>query len=189
MVSELAAVNADFKSKSKAKTPASRWRFLVVFLTVQAVLFTAELWQPVRSTIVDPFTASLALVSGFLMSLFDSQVATQGIYISSLRNDFILRIEAGCNGVEPMIILTAAIVAFSASIKEKAVGLIFGFLGIQGINIIRIISLFYIGQWSMTAYEWAHLYVWQALILIDAFVIWILWVRYLNREQEQPAFT
>lgn len=175
------------KDKMSYKSPASRWRFLLVFLTVQGVLFTLELLQPVRDAIIDPFTSALAMISGLTIALFDSDVTTQGIYISSLRNDFILRIEAGCNGVEPMIILTAAIVAFSATFKEKLIGLIFGFVGIQGINIIRIISLFYIGQWSMAAYEWAHLYIWQALILIDAFVIWILWVRYLNREQEDSC--
>lgn len=172
-------------SKSKSvdgSPPASRWRFLLIFLLVQAGLFAVELLQPVREAVIVPFTASLAWLSGMLITLFDTQVLTQGIYIESLRNDFILRIEAGCNGVEPMIILAAAIIAFPASFKHKIIGLALGFVGIQGINIIRIITLFYIGQWSMQAYEWAHLYIWQALILIDAFAIWVLWVRYLNRE-------
>lgn len=174
-------------SQEPQDPPASRWRFLFVFLIVQAILFTVELLQPIRDTVINPFTASLAWISGKLMAIFDSQVHTQGIYIQSLRNDFILRIEAGCNGVEPMIILTAAIVAFAATFKQKLIGLVLGFVGIQGINIIRIISLFYIGQWSMVAYEWAHLYIWQALILIDAFVIWILWVRYLHRDSSPLA--
>ncbi len=164
--------------------PASRWRFLFLFLTIQIVLFTLELLQPVRDAIIDPFTESLAWIAGAVMALFDDQLSIQGIYIQSLRKDFTLRIEAGCNGVEPMIILAAAIIAFPSSFRQKLIGFAIGFVGIQSINIVRIITLFYIGQWSMQAYEWAHLYIWQALILLDAFVIWILWVRYLHREEQ-----
>ena len=45
----------------------------------------------------------------------------------------------------------------------------------------RIISLFYLGQWNMTAFEWAHLYIWQALIMLDVLIVWLIWVRQINR--------
>ena len=50
---------------------------------------------------------------------------------------------------------------------------------VQGLNLVRIISLFYLGQWSMTAFEWFHLYIWQALIILDALVVWLVWLKYL----------
>jgi hypothetical protein len=28
-------------------------------------------------------------------------------------------------------------------------------------------------------FEWAHLYVWQALIMLDVLIVWLLWVRTL----------
>mgnify|MGYP003693538809 CR=1 FL=1 len=46
----------------------------------------------------------------------------------------------------------------------------------QGLNIVRVISLFYLGQWNMQVFEWAHLYVWQALIMLDVLVVWLVWV-------------
>ena len=49
----------------------------------------------------------------------------------------------------------------------------------QGLNIVRVISLFYLGQWNMKVFEWAHLYVWQALIMLDVLVVWLVWVRML----------
>ena len=51
----------------------------------------------------------------------------------------------------------------------------------QGLNIIRVISLFYLGQWSYRVFEWAHLYVWQALIMLDVLIVWLVWVRLLPR--------
>jgi hypothetical protein len=44
---------------------------------------------------------------------------------------------------------------------------------------VRIISLFYLLQWNKEWFEWAHLYIWQALIILDALIIFILWIRWL----------
>jgi hypothetical protein len=44
-----------------------------------------------------------------------------------------------------------------------------------------VISLFYLGQWNMQVFEWAHLYVWQALIMLDVLIVWLIWVRTLPR--------
>jgi hypothetical protein len=40
-----------------------------------------------------------------------------------------------------------------------------------------IISLFYLGQWRMDVFEFAHLYLWQALIMLDVLVVWLIWIR------------
>ena len=48
---------------------------------------------------------------------------------------------------------------------------------VQVANILRIISLFYLGQWRMDAFEFAHLYLWQGLIMLDVLVVWLIWVR------------
>jgi hypothetical protein len=29
------------------------------------------------------------------------------------------------------------------------------------------------------AFEWFHLYLWQALIILDALVVWLIWLRTL----------
>lgn len=45
------------------------------------------------------------------------------------------------------------------------------------LGLVRIVSLFYLGQWDMKWFEWAHLYAWQALIMIVALIVWMLWLR------------
>lgn len=98
-------------------------RFFLLFLTIQAVLFVLELWQPVREAVIIPFTGELAALSAWLIGLFDDGVVSSGIVLTHAPNNFAVRIEAGCNGVEAMIILIAAILAFPASWKHKAIGL------------------------------------------------------------------
>ncbi len=162
-------------------------RFLLLFLLLQAVLFGVEILQPVQQAVILPWTNVLAVISGWLMSFFDENVLIAGKVISSQTSDFAVSIEPGCNGVEAMIILLAAILAFPAPWGYKLKGLLWGFIAIQGMNLIRIISLFYLGQWSKELFDWAHLYIWQALIMLDALVVFLIWIRYLPGDKADPG--
>jgi exosortase H (IPTLxxWG-CTERM-specific) len=115
------------------------------------------------------------------VQFFDANVTAYANVIQSTTNGFGVAIQPGCNGVEACIILIAAIVAFPAPRRPKLIGLGIGILAVQAVNILRIVSLFYLGQWNMQWFEFAHLYLWQALIMLDVLAVWLLWVRYLAR--------
>jgi exosortase H (IPTLxxWG-CTERM-specific) len=153
-------------------------RFLAIFVAVQIALFSLEMLEPVRRAVVDPWTNALAAGSVWLVSTFDAKVVASGAVLRSLGNGFAVEIQAGCNGVEACITLAAAILAFPATWRHRALGLALGFVAVQALNVVRIVSLFYLGQWSMRAFEVAHLYLWQALILVDALAVFIVWARY-----------
>lgn len=154
-------------------------RFSILFIVLLLGLFVIEVLQPVQQHVVLPFTAGLADISVFIIRLFDSGVGSAGKVITDIESGFAVSIEPGCNGVEALIVLFAAIFAFPASFKHKLIGFSIGFVAIQALNLVRIISLFYLGQWNMTWFEWFHLYLWQALIILDALVVWLIWLRKL----------
>ena len=161
-------------------------RFTIIFLVLILGLFTLELYQPINDLVITPFTSLLAVVSTFIMQLFDSDVISQGVIISSKSNTAnAVKIAAGCNGVEAVIILFAAIFAFPSKFIHKIYGFVLGFFGIQILNVVRIISLYYLLQWDKNWFDWFHLYLWQALIILDALVIWLLWLRYLPKRENQ----
>jgi exosortase H (IPTLxxWG-CTERM-specific) len=152
-------------------------RFFIIFLIIQGVLFTLELLEPVRVLFVIPFTEMIAHLSAWIVQLFDSNVISQGILLQDRKTGFAVSIESGCNGIEAALVLIAAILAYPAPWKHKIIGLIAGLLAIQILNLVRIISLFYLGQWNQQAFEWAHLYVWQGLIMLDALIVFLIWLR------------
>ena len=161
-------------------------RFFLLFLLIQGVLFAAELTQPIQQALVIPFTESIAGLSAWLVHLFDDQVLSYGVTLWDRQSGFGVSIEAGCNGVEAMIVLVAAIVAFPTRWRHKLIGIAIGVVAIQAMNLLRIISLFYLGQWSQTAFEWGHLYVWQALIMLDVLIVFLVWLRFLPSAQPPP---
>ena len=162
-------------------------RFFILFVVMLAVLFGLELTPWVQDWFVVPWTSALASISTSIVTLFDGNIEATGKIMRSTTNGFAVSIEAGCNGVEAMLVLLAAMLAFPASWKRKAVGLVIGILAVQLLNILRVISLFYLGQWNYDVFEWAHLYVWQALIMLDVLVVWLIWVRRVPRIDDSGA--
>jgi exosortase H (IPTLxxWG-CTERM-specific) len=154
-------------------------RFFVAFLVLLALLFGLELTPWAQRWFVEPWTMALAQISTSLVTLFDSGVRATGKVIESTTNGFAVSIEAGCNGVEATIVLIAAMLAFPAPWRHRLFGMAIGIVAVQGLNIVRVISLFYLGQWNRDVFEWAHLYVWQALIMLDVLIVWLVWVRTL----------
>jgi exosortase H (IPTLxxWG-CTERM-specific) len=154
-------------------------RFFVLFTVLLVGLFTLEILQPAEKYVILPFTSFVADISVWIIQAFDDNVMAISNVIRDKTTGFGVRIERGCNGVEAVIILFAAIFAFPAPIKHKLVGFVIGFFAIQGLNLVRIVSLFYLGQWNQVAFEWFHLYLWQALIILDALVVWLIWLRTL----------
>lgn len=154
-------------------------RFFTLFAVILFALFALELTPPAQSAVVIPWTDALARISAGVVTIFDPHVIAFGKILQSTKNGFAISIEAGCNGIEAAIILVAAMLAFPAPWKHRAIGILAGLAAVQALNIVRVVSLFYLGQWNFKAFEWAHLYLWQALIMLDALIVWLLWIRAL----------
>ena len=152
-------------------------RFALLFAIIVTALFAAELTPPAQNAVVIPWTEGLARLSAGLVTVFDPQVVSHGKVLQSTRNGFAVSIEAGCNGIEAALILIAGMLAFPAPWKHRLIGIAIGLLAVQALNVVRVVSLFYLGQWSQSAFEWAHLYLWQALIMLDVLIVWLIWVR------------
>jgi exosortase H (IPTLxxWG-CTERM-specific) len=158
---------------------AGMTRFFVLFLVILVALFAAELTAPVQNALVIPWTEALARISAAAVTLFDPHVTAYGRILQSTTSGFAVSIEAGCNGIEAAIVLIAAMLAFPAPWKHRAIGVVAGLFAVQVLNIVRVISLFYLGQWNMQVFEWAHLYLWQMLIMLDVLIVWLIWIRTL----------
>jgi len=162
-------------------------RFFILFTVLLVGLFTLEILQPAEKYVILPFTSFIADVSVWIIQSFDDNVQAISNVIRDKTTGFGVRIERGCNGVEAVIILFAAIFSFPAPIKNKVIGFVIGFFAIQALNLVRIVSLFYLGQWNQVAFEWFHLYLWQALIILDALVVWLIWLRTLPQAKARRA--
>lgn len=164
-------------------------RFAILFVVILLGLFALELTPPGQA-VVGPWTDLVARASTAVIRAFDGSAQSLGNMVYSPATGFAMVIMAGCNGVEAMLVLLAGILAYPSTWRMKLIGLAVGAVAIQSLNLVRIVSLYYLGQWDMKWFEWAHLYAWQALIMLDALIVWMLWMRAIPAPAEpgpQPA--
>lgn len=162
-------------------------RFFLTFIVLQLTLFGINMLGVVQQHVVLPWTALLARGCASLVTLFDASAAAAGKVLWNTVSGFGVSIEPGCNGIEACIVLFAAVIAFPSTWRHKLVGLAAGFVAVQGLNVVRVISLFYLGQWNTQVFNFAHEYLWQALIMLDVLVVWLLWVRAGSKSPESSG--
>ena len=159
-------------------TVATLWRrpeirFLVLFLVILSVSFTVIALRPVNDAFVDPYTALVARMSGQALRLLGEDATVSGCVLSSPR--FAVTIYNGCNGLITSLIFVSGVLAFPASWRAKAVGVIGGLIAIQLINLVRIVSLFYIGIFLPRFFNESHIFVWQSIVILAGVSLWIVW--------------
>jgi exosortase/archaeosortase family protein len=84
----------------------------------------------------------------------------------------------GCNGLITSLIFISGVLAFPATWRSKLAGVIGGLLSIQIINLVRIISLFYIGVYFPKYFSQSHIFIWQSVVILAGVSLWIAWAHH-----------
>jgi len=161
------------KLRDAISTPSGR--FIVLYLVILSVGFFVLALRSVNEHVVNPYTTFVAHEARVVLNLLGENAEVRGQLLTSPR--FSVAIYNGCNGLEAILIFVAGVLAFPARWPRKLGGVLLGLLAIQLVNIVRIVSLFYIGVYAPSAFSASHVYVWQSLIIVYAVVLWVVWVR------------
>lgn len=163
-------------------------RFLLVFCATALLGFALQTMPWVDSHIVGRFISANVYIAGETVRLLGGMAEVINTILRDPVSGFSVRVASGCSGLEAVVLLVAGMVAFPASWSERIAGWVVGAFAILSLNLVRIISLFYLGQYSKAWFDWAHLYAWDVIIMIDGMVIFFLWIRWLSRNERPNAF-
>ncbi|MDP6076555.1 MAG: archaeosortase/exosortase family protein [Acidimicrobiales bacterium] len=112
------------------------------------------------------------------INLFGGSTTVSGTLIIS--DNFVANVVAECTAIGPIILYIGAVVAYPASKRAKLAGVAAGAVVLTAVNLVRIISLFWIGEAYPEYLDVAHLLVWQTAIILLAIIMWLLWVGRLS---------
>jgi exosortase H (IPTLxxWG-CTERM-specific) len=158
-------------------------RFVVLFPAWLLAGF-GLLFAPFTRPAIDRGTALLVELSALLVRLLGGHAAAQSDILRNPTSGFSIRVMDTCNASNVTVLLWAAILAFPAPWTAKGKGLAGGTVAIHVLNLLRIVSLFYLGQVSEKWFEIAHLYVWESLIVLFTLVIFWFWVQHTYRSAD-----
>jgi exosortase H (IPTLxxWG-CTERM-specific) len=84
-----------------------------------------------------------------------------------------------CAGLLEFMMFAAAVVAYPAKWGSRLIGLLLAIPIVFGFNVFRIMGLVVIGKYQPTLFHFAHVYLWQATMVLMIAGLWIAWVRFV----------
>jgi exosortase/archaeosortase family protein len=126
------------------------------------------------------YLSTYAHLAGAAISLFDPSVHVVGTrIIGRMTMDFAL----SCDAMDVYILFAAATVAFPTRWRRRAIALVFSFAAMVCLNVLRILSLFYLGMYFPSKFDLFHLQIWPAVIVMVASAAFLGWARSIRPER------
>ena len=113
-------------------------------------------------------------ITGFLLKVVGFSVQTQGNILSL--SHFSVEIVGECTGLYEMLIFLAAVIAYPSGWKKKLIGAGLGIPLLYLINIIRMMFITVVGNWSPRTFDFMHMYFWQVAMILIILSVWVLWI-------------
>ena len=154
-------------------------RFVVLFALFISAFQLACVTPFMKDTVFPSYLRVNARMSAAILGVFEESLTVVGKRISSPRGALV--IERGCDAIEPSALFLAGVLAFPAAFAIKLPGMLIGTVCLMVLNLVRIISLFYVQIYYPRAFHTMHVDVWQSLFVFLAIAAWVLWALWATK--------
>jgi len=154
-------------------------RFGLTFGLVTAIYYVLALTPWVDGDLFPAYLRANAWVSNALLNWLGQSCQADGTTIRSPQ--FAITIKRGCDALEPSWLFCAAVLAFPAPWRRRLPGMAVGVAAILTLNLVRIVSLYFIGIHFPGFFETMHLEIWPVVFIIVALLLWFVWISWSRR--------
>jgi len=148
----------------------------IVLMTVFYILSATDWWDGVLYVYLK---ANACLAHG-LLNLAGQATTVDELVIRS--SGYAIAVKRGCDAVEPAWLFCASVIAYPVAWRKKWLGLFTGAAIILAFNLVRIVSLYFLGRYSPSLFETAHLEIWPAAFILLAVALFSVWLRSTKRD-------
>lgn len=145
----------------------------IIFAICVISFYTVLRMSIMREIVGQPLAMAFTVVGGLVLNLLSLKATASGTLLQV--EGFTARIDDVCTGIFVVAIFFSAVLAYPSRMKEKLKGFLLGAFVIFFLNLIRVVSLMYIGRYFPSFFETAHLLIWQSLVIFAALLAWIYW--------------
>ncbi|WP_027358196.1 archaeosortase/exosortase family protein [Desulforegula conservatrix] len=165
----------------KSKQKLESVRFVILFFAAFAVL---QLTIFISAKKIEPYIAEALHVKPIchIISILTSSVPVSQNGINIVSSNFSLSVDSACNGLDAILLVVSAIIAFRSNILKKIAGIILGSLFLYAFNILRILFLFYSNAFAPDFFDFLHVYAGQTLAVIVGVAFFFLWASWSTSE-------
>jgi exosortase H (IPTLxxWG-CTERM-specific) len=155
-------------------------RFALTFAALALLSELVYYGLALESGPFEQYLSLLARISAAILAPLTDGIVVHGTLISG--SLFSVEIARGCDAYRISALLAAAMLAFPATWREKAVGLVVGLLVLNAMNFVRICGLYFIGGLYYSEFHRAHTIYLPVFLIAVTVAVWIGWVRWVTRD-------
>ena len=138
-----------------------------------ACMVALLIWIAGNDAVMGGFQRGLARLTGGILNLLGHRTVVTGTTVSS--EAFGITVVTACTGLFTTGLFLIAVIAFPTGWTSKLIGVGLGVGGIFLLNVVRLVSLYYIGVHLPGLLDPAHQLVWQSVLIVFAVALWLLW--------------
>ena len=131
------------------------------------------LWVMNNEMVLASLQTGTARIVSSILNHLGQKTEVIGTTVASAR--FSIAVVAACTGLFLTAVFLAAVAAYPARWLAKLLGAGLGLAGIFTLNVVRLVSLFYIGVYFPRYVDQAHLLIWQSLLIVFSLFLWLFW--------------
>ena len=154
------------------KRPMSHRR---VWLSLFAAACVAVLlvWLAGNETVMGGVQHGLARITSGILNLLGHRTTVVGSTVAS--SLFGITVVAACTGLLTTGLFLIAVIVYPTGWRSRLIGAGLGIGGIFLVNVVRLVSLYYIGVHLPGFLDRAHQLIWQSVLIGFAVALWLLW--------------
>lgn len=159
----------------KSKIAANREIIVagIKFVVLIGIFFLALTSSFFQTELVDGFNATIAWLGGGIARLMGVEATSSSNSIRGPNGGITIVNE--CNGLYVTALLAAAILATPGSLMARTLGVAGASLAIYAINLARAVVLFLLINYKPSLFEFFHVYVFEALVVVAVLAIFVAW--------------
>ncbi len=148
---------------------------LAVFVGIVSLIYREDVLGPPLA----PLTMATARMTLALIH-WAGMDAVREVTVISHPSGFAYEIYYRCTGFLPVAFLAVSVLAYPGRLQFKLMGLAIGVPVLLVLNLIRLVHLFYIGVQKPAFFDLAHKVIWEGLIILAVFGLWLGWAIWID---------
>jgi len=166
-------VHRSWRTILEQRRGGRRLASILIFVLSLSGFAVFILWIMGNEAATASLQTAIARIVSSSLNLLGQKTEAIGTTVSSAR--FSIAVVTACTGLFLTAVYLAAVLAYPARWLAKLLGAGIGLTGIFTLNIVRLVSLFYVGLYFPRYVDQVHLLIWQSLTIVFSLFLWLFW--------------
>ena len=144
---------------------------LAVVMGLMLLMEQSAHWQRLMA----PLNIGLAQATEFLLRQMELPVTRHGAVLAH-PDGFSYRITYVCAGIRPAALILVTLLIMPASWASRIAGLAVALVGIEALNLLRLVHLYWTGVVDREAFHVAHRLTWNIIAVVAVLIFLAVWL-------------